>query len=1210
MVKHDWRTTTPFAGHPAQVLTIALTSDDTRIITTSDDCTIRIWELASGDPVGQPLTGHADWIRAAAVTSDDTRVIAGDDTGTVRIWELVIGEPIGDPLTGNTGRVRALAVTSDSTQIVTAGDDSDIRILDLTSGELVGDPLTGHTGRVFAVALTSDDAQIITAGEDGTVRIWDRKRRRVAGLVRTGPVSTLALAPDDARIVTGGADGAVRIWDRASGEQIGAPLAGHAGAVLAVAISADSTQIVTGGADGTVRVWNRASGEQMGDPLAGHTLWVRALAVTADGSRIITGGADGTVRIWERATGRQIGDAIFGHTARVLAIAITSDGSQIITGSGDGGVRIWELATGRQIGDPLTGRTGRVFAVALSSDDAHIISAGDDGAVRTWDRLTGHPVGAELIGHTGRVLALALTSDDSQLITAGVDGTIRIWDRAEGRQVNEWSAGHRGQVSALALTSDDSRIVSAGEDGAIRIWDLAGRQIGEPLTGHTGIVFALAVMADDSRIVSTSDDGTIRIWELASGRQIGEPLTGHLRRVRALALTSDDTRIITGGEDGTIRIWDPASGRQVAGTESALAATIASDPHSGVVSDAESAIDQLGMTRDVDSLAALLAARDTAPPLSVALLGNWGSGKSSFMQQVINRVDSLATASRRNPQASAYAAEVLQVRFNAWHYSDDHLWVGLVEHLFRELAGRRDAKDDGGQRAAMEAKLASEEARRDQLAEDLTAVDRSGHDDHWFGWLTKLSRVLLVLRVASRSVWAEIGRPRRVFAGLLLIVALCLIVLLSVQGQAILGWVTGIVAGIIALLSPVAQVWQQVNAIIDKVRGKLQEQKDATERNIEQLTGQLDRIDPARRLQNLLQQISSPERYAEYRGIVGRIRQDLERISIELGAAQDDWVRAGSGNVPPLQRIILYVDDLDRCTAARVVQVLQAVNLLLGMPLFIVVVAVDPRWLQTALEDQYRAELGTDERRQRSLDFLDKVFHVAYAVRPMGDRAVGYLRDLLSPVADDTSVQEGGQRHPPPGEGTGSAPIASTTETPSIMPPEVAEGSPGTSVAQEPPVVRRRPSNIDLTHRALRLSPAEYHFLPYLAPLLTTPRAVKKLNNLYRLLRIAIPEDQREEFLGNDQGGPYQAAALLLAAVISYPAQAGSLLTKLIAIEPGSDIVDTLTNFDDCALAINFAKRIREIREEIPVPGDVTIYQKWAVSVARYNFETYQLFSA
>ena len=48
---------------------------------------------------------------------------------------------------------------------------------------------------------------------------------------------------------------------------------------------------------------------------------------------------------------------------------------------------------------------------------------------------------------------------------------------------------------------------------------------------------------------------------------------------------------------------------------------------------------------------------------------------------------------------------------------------------------------------------------------------------------------------------------------------------------------------------------------------------------------------------------------------------------------------------------MLYIDDLERCEPDQVVQVLQAVHLLLAMELFVVVVGVDPRWLLRSLQE-------------------------------------------------------------------------------------------------------------------------------------------------------------------------------------------------------------------------------------------------------------------
>ncbi len=1108
-----------------------------------------------------PFAGHPGQVFAVALTSDGTQIITAGADNTIRIWDQASGYQIGEPLTGHTGWVRAVTLTSDDTQIITASHDGTARIWDLTSGTPIGEPLTGHTGRVRAVTLTSDDTQIITAGDDGTVRIWDR----------------------------------------ISGNQIGEPLTSHTGRVSAVAVTHDDTQIITAGHDGTVQIWDRTTRRPVGEPLTGHTSQVLAIAVTSDDIQIITAGDDGTVRIWDRVSGRPVGEPLTGHTGPVSAVALTPDDTQIITASGDGTVRSWDRTTGRQIGEPLTGHTLWVRAIALTSDDTQIITAGADGTVRIWDRTTGNQIGDPLTGHTSRVLAIAVTSDDTQIITASGDRTVRIWDRTTGDQIGEPLTGHTGQVSAVTLTSDDTQIITAGDDGTVRIWDrTTGNQIGDPLTGHTGLVFAITLTSDDTQIITVGDDRTIRIWDRASGRQIRDPLTGHTARVRALTLTSDDTQIITGGEDGTIRIWDRASGRQVAGTEFSTAPPTPVDPHSGVVSDAESAIDRLGVTRDVNSVAALLAARDTAPPLSVALLGDWGSGKSSFMQQVINRVDTLANASKRDPQTSAYAAHVCQVRFNAWHYSDDHLWTGLIEHLFHELADRRRHPTGDDQREATEAELASEEARRKKLNEDLEIADKARSNQHWLGWLNKLSRVIPVFHMASRNVWTEISTPRRLLRDVMLILAFVgLIIVFTMLVNTNSGWTTGVIATVAAVLSSAVLAWRHMDKFIDQVRSELQRRKDDSEIQIETLADQLDRIDPARRLKSLLSEISSAERYEQYRGLTGRIRQDLDRISDELAAARDDWAKSKSSITPPLQRIILYVDDLDRCATARVAQVLQAVNLLLNMTLFIVVVAVDPRWLLGAIKEQYGNELGKDQRHERALNFLDKIFHISYAVQPMGDRAASYLRSLLPPVEDTEPTPEKGQQADPQRQ-----PPSKQAAT------DHDEDDQDTEINSKPPTVRRRrPVSIDLTDRALRLRSAEHDFLPHLASLLPTPRAIKKLTNLYRLLRIAVADDQIDEFVGNSDGGPYQAAALLLATVISNPVQAESFLVKLITAEPGQDIVGTLTSLDS-ALAANLAKKIEEIREILPVHSDVTTYQKWSVAVARYSFETYRLFSS
>ena len=90
----------------------------------------------------------------------------------------------------------------------------------------------------------------------------------------------------------------------------------------------------------------------------------------------------------------------------------------------------------------------------------------------------------------------------------------------------------------------------------------------------------------------------------------------------------------------------------------------------------------------------------------------------------------LAELSRNNPGLSVFAANVRQVRFNAWDYSDDQVWSGLVDHLFRELAA--DPADQstspsparcrpGGRPSGRT--IAAREVEAQKLADRLSAAD-------------------------------------------------------------------------------------------------------------------------------------------------------------------------------------------------------------------------------------------------------------------------------------------------------------------------------------------------------------------------------------------------------------------------------------------------------------------------------------------------------
>jgi WD40 repeat protein len=95
----------------------------------------------------QQLTGHTDWVMAVAYSPDGTRIVSGSDDQTVRVWDAQTGTEV-QQLTGHTGPVSAVAYSPDGTRIVSGSSDQTVRqwyidveyLLDLADSLIQRDP--------------------------------------------------------------------------------------------------------------------------------------------------------------------------------------------------------------------------------------------------------------------------------------------------------------------------------------------------------------------------------------------------------------------------------------------------------------------------------------------------------------------------------------------------------------------------------------------------------------------------------------------------------------------------------------------------------------------------------------------------------------------------------------------------------------------------------------------------------------------------------------------------------------------------------------------------------------------------------------------------------------------------------------------------------------------------------------------------------------
>src|SRR6185369_5045275 len=94
----------------------------------SFDHTVRLWDIGTRRPIGEPLTGHVGAVGAwgSVVFSPDAMTLASSSSqdGLVRLWDVATGRQIGEPLAGSGSAVGSAAFSADGKTLATGSDDT------------------------------------------------------------------------------------------------------------------------------------------------------------------------------------------------------------------------------------------------------------------------------------------------------------------------------------------------------------------------------------------------------------------------------------------------------------------------------------------------------------------------------------------------------------------------------------------------------------------------------------------------------------------------------------------------------------------------------------------------------------------------------------------------------------------------------------------------------------------------------------------------------------------------------------------------------------------------------------------------------------------------------------------------------------------------------------------------------------------------------
>jgi WD40 repeat protein len=302
-------------GHSNTITALAATPDGRRLISTSYDHTVRVWDLDGATektetvvldpnarvaaqkagkklPDAAPITVgiqqaervlevHQEWVRCLALSQDGTRLLTGDDRGLAVLWEVpemkevrrlqVPGWIRAVALSPNAG-LAALCETCPRIPYDPKAPNA-IRIWDLTSGAVKLDLGKEFPGLKIGAAAFADNGRLLALGhnDEGAKRsvyladlATGKKKRELAYTTQgNAGITGIVAHPDGKHLAACGRDTMVRIWQPADGKLVkdlgktrGAGLFTGTSWIHAISFSADGLWLAAADTGGLVQVWS------------------------------------------------------------------------------------------------------------------------------------------------------------------------------------------------------------------------------------------------------------------------------------------------------------------------------------------------------------------------------------------------------------------------------------------------------------------------------------------------------------------------------------------------------------------------------------------------------------------------------------------------------------------------------------------------------------------------------------------------------------------------------------------------------------------------------------------------------------------------------------------------------------------------------------------------------------------------------------------
>jgi len=484
-------------GHTKEVNSLNFLSDGTSLVSGSDDCTVKLWDMQTGGVV-KTFSGHTNWVYSVSVSADCATIASGSSDDTIRLWDI------------QTGKCYHVIRQQSVVRNVRFSPIDPQHLISICGSRVWQWDINGHQIKPLY------DGSYIAFSSDGTLFVLCHKETVTVHNTSSGvTVAEIYMANNnthyccfspESRLVAVAAGSTIYIWDITSSDpHLIETLIGHTNKITSLAFSSPSTLISASG-DRSVRFWQiktPSTDPAITDPKSAPlTSPIKSITLQTKDGIAVTTDSDGVVRTWDISTG------LYRASFQTLATASHKRDVQLINGRlifvwhADRKIHVWDTEKEKLLLE-VDSSWPDVEDLRISGDGSRVFCLGAH-SIYAWSIQTGEVVGKATIEYS---------KFPGSLI---VDGS-KVWAYWPQSKYQGWDFGTPGS-SPVQL----SNIPTLLPNGSM-LWDVSQTRIRSAITGV--IVFQLP--SRFAKPVSVQCDG----YYLVAGYESGEVLILDLNHV-------------------------------------------------------------------------------------------------------------------------------------------------------------------------------------------------------------------------------------------------------------------------------------------------------------------------------------------------------------------------------------------------------------------------------------------------------------------------------------------------------------------------------------------------------------------------------------------------------------------------------------------------------------------------------------------------------